>query len=52
VSSGTTAALSGASVNIHGDWSQGGCRDVYMLYERAGDQYTKMILSGMPVLSC
>ena len=29
----------------------GGVRDVYMLYERAGDQYVGRILSGMNVLS-
>ena len=51
-SSGTTAAPSSVSVNNRGGWTLGGVRDVYMLYERAGDQYVGRILSGtMNVLS-
>ena len=50
-SSGTTAAPSSTSVNNRGGWTLGGARDVYMLYERAGDQYVGRILSGMNVLS-
>jgi hypothetical protein len=50
-SSGTTAAPSSIAVNNRGGWTLGGARDVYMLYERAGDQYVGRILSGMDVLS-
>jgi hypothetical protein len=50
-SSGTTAAPSSVSVNNRGGWTLGGVRDIYMLYERAGDQYVGRILSGMNVLS-
>ena len=50
-SSGTTAAPSSVSVNNRGGCTLGGVRDVYMLYERAGDQYVGRILSGMNVLS-
>ncbi|KAI2513130.1 hypothetical protein MHU86_1168 [Fragilaria crotonensis] len=50
-SSGTTAAPSSVAVNNRGGWTLGGARDVYMLYERAGDQYVGRILSGMNVLS-
>jgi hypothetical protein len=50
-SSGTTAAPSSVAVNNRGGWALGGARDVYMLYERAGDQYVGRILSGMNVLS-
>ena len=50
-SSGTTAAPSSVSVNNRGGWTLEGVRDVYMLYERAGDQYVGRILSGMNVLS-
>jgi hypothetical protein len=50
-SSGTTAAPSSVAVNNRGGWTLGGSRDVYLLYERAGDQYVGRILSGMDVLS-
>ena len=50
-SSGTTAAPSSVSVNNRGGWTLGGVRDVYMLYERADDQYVVRILSGMNILS-
>lgn len=50
-SSGTTAVPSSVSVNNRGGWTLGGVRDIYMLYERAGDQYVGRILSGMNVLS-
>ena len=49
--SGTTAAPNTAAVNNRGGWSFGGVRDVYMLYERAGDQYVGRVLAGMDVLS-
>ncbi len=50
-SSGTTAAPSSVVVNNRSGWTLGGSRDVYLLYERAGDQYVGRILSGMDVLS-
>ena len=50
-SSGITAAPSSVSVNNRGGWTLEGVRDVYMLYERADDQYVVRILSGMNVLS-
>ena len=50
-SSGTTAAPGAVSVNNRGGWLLGGVRDVYLLYERAGDQYVGRILSGLDVLS-
>jgi hypothetical protein len=52
-SSGTTAAgaPSSVAVNNRGGWTLGGSRDVYLLYERAGDQYVGRILSGMDDLS-
>jgi hypothetical protein len=50
-SSGTTAAPSSVAVNNRGGWTLGGSRDVYLLYERAGDQYVGRILSGMDVMS-
>jgi hypothetical protein len=50
-SSGITAAPSSVSVNNRGGWTLEGVRDVYMLYERAGDQYVVRILSGMNILS-
>lgn len=40
-----------AQDNNRGGWTLGGVRDVYMLYERAGDQGVGRILSGMNVLS-
>ena len=50
-SSGTTAAPSGISVNLRGGWSMGGVRDVYFLYEKAGDQYIGRLLAGLNVYS-
>jgi hypothetical protein len=52
ISSGTTAAPSSMSVNLRGGWSMGSAvRDVYMLYEKAGDQYIGRLTAGLPVLS-
>ena len=50
-SSGTTAAPSGIAVNLRGGWSMGGVRDVYFLYEKAGDQYMGRLLAGLNVHS-
>jgi hypothetical protein len=49
--SGTTAAPSSAAVNVRGGWTLGGQRDVYMLYERAGDEYVGRVLSGLDIMS-
>jgi len=50
-SSGTTAGPNSVSINNRGGWTLGGVRDVYLLYERAGDQYVGRVLSGLDVMS-
>ena len=51
LTSGSTSGPTGSSVNIRGGWSHNAVRDVYMLYEKAGDQYCGRILAGLPVMS-
>ena len=52
MSSGTTAGPAGMAINIRGGWSTGNnVKDVYFLYEWAGDQYCGRILSGLNLLS-
>ena len=50
-SSGSTASPSSVAINNRGGWTLGTVRDVYMLYEKAGDHYVGRILAGLPVLS-
>jgi len=49
--SGSTASPSSVAINNRGGWTLGTVRDVYMLYEKAGDHYVGRILAGLPVLS-
>ena len=42
---------SSVAINNCGGWTLGTVRDVYMLYEKAGDHYLRRILAGLPVLS-
>ena len=51
LTSGSTSGPTGSSVNIRGGWSHNSVRDVYMLYEKAGDQYCGRILAGLPLMS-
>ncbi len=51
LTSGSTSGPTGSSVNIRGGWSHNSVRDVYMLYEKAGDQYCGRILAGLLVMS-
>ncbi len=51
LTSGSTSGPTGSSVNIRGGWSQNSVRDVYMLYEKAGDQYCGRILAGLPLMT-
>ena len=50
-SSGSTASPSSVAINNRGGWTLGSVRDVYMLYEKAGDHYVGLILAGLPLLS-
>ena len=51
VSSGSTAAPNSVAVNNRAGLTLGGVRDVYMLYERDGDNYIGRLMSGLPALS-
>ncbi len=51
LTSGSTSGPTGSSVNIRGGWSHNSVRDVYMLYEKAGDQYCGRILAGLPLMT-
>ena len=46
--SGSTASPSSVAINNRGGWTLGTVRDVYMLYEKAGDKqrYSKMAVIG------
>jgi hypothetical protein len=48
---GSTASPSSVAINNWGRWTLGTVRNVYMLYEKAGDHYVGQILAGLPVLS-
>ena len=48
---GTTAGPSGAAACIRGGHSMGRNRDVYIVQEKASDQYCGRILTGLPVNS-
>jgi hypothetical protein len=49
--SGSVASSSSVAINNCGGWTLGVVRDVYMLYEKAGDHYVGQILAGLSVLS-
>ena len=40
------------SICIHGGWSLGGVKDVYMIYKAAGDAFCGRMLSLLPLLWC
>eukprot|EP00957_Ditylum_brightwellii_P192937 14690689-Ditylum_brightwellii.AAC.1 len=50
-SSGATASPGDISVSIREGWTMGKVQDMYMMYEKAGDQYIGRLLIGLPVIS-
>ena len=50
-SSGSTTSPSSVAIHNCGGWTLQVVRDVYMLYEKAGDHYVGLILAGLSVLS-
>ena len=49
MNSGSTAGPSAAATCIRGGHTMGSVRDIYVLHEKAGDQYCGRILAGLPV---
>ena len=49
MNSGSTAGPSAAATCIRGGHTMGSVRDIYVLHERAGDNYCGRILAGLPI---
>jgi len=49
VSNGTTSSPSASSIHIRAGWTMEGMFSVYAQYEKAGDQFTGRVLSGLPL---